>query len=110
MIGYMGSKKIRNKELKEVKKLELEKINKDASEKINKRKGKALLNMIALLSAIIVIYTGNFMNKTVSVEPNLKDSTNLIQKELKLEEAEAITQFLQEMLLMYFINKIISLV
>ena len=65
MIGYMGSKKIRNKELKEVKKLELDKINKDASEKISKRKGKALLNMIALLSAIIVIYMGNFMNKTV---------------------------------------------
>lgn len=91
MIGSMGSKKIRNNELKEVKKLELDKINKDASEKISKRKGTALLNMIALLSAIIVIYMGNFMNKTVAAEPNLKDSTNLIQKELKLEESEAIS-------------------
>ena len=87
----MGSKKTRNRELKAEKKFEKEKINTEILDKTKKRKGTALLNMCALLSAIFVIYMGGFMSKTVDSEPDIKDSTTLIQKDLGLTDAQAIS-------------------
>lgn len=87
----MGSKKIRSKEIKEKKRLEEEKVNNEIKEKTGKRKGTALLNMGALLSAIIIIYMGGFMSKTVDLKPNVEDSTKIIQNKLNLEGAQALS-------------------
>lgn len=87
----MGSKKTRSREIKEEKRLKEEKVNKEVSAKTTKRKSTALLNMCALLSIIIIIYMGSFMDKTVGPDAKLTDSTTLIQKNLNLEDAEAIS-------------------
>lgn len=87
----MGSKKTRNKEIKQTKKLETEKMTKEVNEKTSKRKGTALLNMAALLSFIIVLYMGKLMTTTVDPQPNLKRSTNILQEKLQIENAEAIS-------------------
>ncbi|MGL5086928.1 MAG: hypothetical protein ACRC68_14655 [Clostridium sp.] len=87
----MGSKKTRNRELKQSKQLEIEKVKTVTNEKNSKRKGAALMNMAALFSIIVIIYMGNLMTSTVDPQPNLKSSTRLIQKNLNLENAEAIS-------------------
>lgn len=87
----MGSKKTRNRELKQNKQQEIEKAKSEVDEKNKKRKGSALMNMAALFSLIVIIYMGNLMKTTVDPQPSLKSSTNLIQKNLKLENAEAIS-------------------
>lgn len=87
----MGSKKTRNRELKQNKQQKIEKAKSEVDEKNKKRKGSALMNMAALFSLIVIIYMGNLMKTTVDPQPSLKSSTNLIQKNLKLENAEAIS-------------------
>ncbi|MGL5353231.1 MAG: hypothetical protein ACRDA5_07880 [Clostridium sp.] len=87
----MGSKKTRNRELKQSKQQEIETAKNEIDEKNKKRKGAALMNMAALFSIIVIIYMGNLMTNTVDPQPNLKSSTNLIEKKLHLENAEAIS-------------------